>query len=189
MNIQEQKRRVRKETAQKLNRYSYEWIQKESGKIQGHVLESEEYRQAGTIFCYVSFAKEVNVIPIIEDALQTGKRVGVPLCTGKGRMEVREIRSMDELQPGAYGILEPRKGTKKMEKHEIQYALIPCVTCDMLGNRMGHGAGYYDRYLSDADFVKTILCFKEIMVQEIPTDVYDVRMDYVISQDGVIKVI
>ncbi|MDO4941651.1 MAG: 5-formyltetrahydrofolate cyclo-ligase [Lachnospiraceae bacterium] len=189
MNLQEQKRWVRKKAAQKLNQYSDEWIQKESRKIQDHVLESEGYRRADTIFCYVSFAKEVNVIPIIEDALRTGKRVGVPLCIGKGMMEVREIRSMDELQPGAYGILEPKKGTRKVDKHEIQYAVIPCVTCDKLGNRMGHGAGYYDRYLSDADFIKTILCFEEIMVQEIPTDLYDVRMDYVISQNGAIKVV
>ena len=60
-----------------------------------------------------------------------------------------------------------------------------CVTCDRSGGRMGHGAGYYDRYLADADFLKMILCFEEIMVPKVPMDSYDIAMDAVVSQKGV----
>lgn len=185
MSLEEQKRLIRNEVKQKLMRLPMSWVQEESHIIQKAVMESRAYREAETICCYVSFGKEVQTLLILKDALKSGKRVGVPLCVAKGIMEIREIRSFEDLEPGVYGIAEPKKTTRIIEKKEIDCAIIPCVTCDRSGGRMGHGAGYYDRYLADADFLKMILCFEEIMVPKVPMDSYDIAMDAVVSQKGV----
>ncbi|MEE1312471.1 MAG: 5-formyltetrahydrofolate cyclo-ligase [Lachnospiraceae bacterium] len=188
MGIKEEKQMIRKIVSQKLSSYSKEWITRESSMIQNHVIKSREYKEAETIFCYVSFGKEVETYEILKDALKKGKKVGVPLCIQKGVMEVRNIHSMDDLQPGAYGILEPKKETEVMKKEELTYGIIPCVTCDKYGNRMGHGAGYYDRYLSGTKMIKAIVCFEEIMEKNVPVTSLDITMDQVISQKGILHI-
>ena len=83
------------------------------------------------------------------------------------------------------GELQPhpmRDEEEKMEKKEIQFALIPCVSADQDGRRLGHGAGYYDRYLKNTQFVKAVLCWKKLMLDQIPTDKFDIRMDRVVSE-------
>ena len=181
------KEKLRKDIAQRQKNLSKEWIEAESKKIQKLVIESEEYQKAESIFTYINFGKEVVTIPIIEDALRSGKRVGVPLCLGKGIMEVHEIISLENMTPGAYGILEPAKDTPLMKKEEIDFGIIPCVSCNKKGDRLGHGAGYYDRYLEGSSWVKAILCFDELMEDEIPMEEYDQKMDLVISQSGLIR--
>ena len=83
-------------------------IQREADlEIFSHVAGLSEYEQAGTLFCFVGTSGEIDTAPILEDALRKGKRVGVPKCTARGIMEVREIRSLGDLEAGKYGILEP----------------------------------------------------------------------------------
>ena len=147
------------------------------------ILHMEEFRRAEVIFCYVSMEDEVNTWPVIAHALKEGKRVGVPLCTGDGIMEVREITSLNQLVKGAYGIMEPDSSCREIQKKEIQLGLIPCVSADREGRRLGHGAGYYDRYLQDAEFKKAALCWEKLMLDQIPADGYDICMDWIIS-DG-----
>ena len=70
-----------------------------------HVAGLPEYEQAGTLFCFVGTSSEIDTAPILEDALRRGKRVGVPRCISRGIMEVREIRSLRDLEAGKYGIM------------------------------------------------------------------------------------
>ena len=73
MGIKEEKQMIRKIVSQKLSSYSKEWITRESSMIQNHVIKSREYKEAETIFCYVSFGKEVETYEILKDALKKGK--------------------------------------------------------------------------------------------------------------------
>ncbi|MCQ2492114.1 MAG: 5-formyltetrahydrofolate cyclo-ligase [Lachnospiraceae bacterium] len=182
------KQSVRKLVAARQKTYSKAWVEEQSVSIQNQILECEDFKNASAIFCYVNFGKEVVTVPIIETALSMGKRVGVPLCLGKGIMDVHEITSLDQLKPGAYGILEPDASTPLIDVKDIDFGIIPCVSCNKKGERLGHGAGYYDRYLSKGNFVKAILCFDEMMEEAIPTDEHDVLMDYVVSQSGMVKI-
>lgn len=187
MTMKQEKDALRKEIKERLSKVSREWVELESKAIQQHVIESEEFQKAECIFAYVNFGKEVVTKPIIEKALEMGKTVGVPLCMSQGIMEVRRIASMADLEPGAYGILEPKKDTPVMEPGELELGIIPCVTCDKEGRRMGHGAGYYDRYLAKCQMTKMILCFDEIMAEEVPVTPLDIPMDYVVSQTMIKK--
>ena len=118
------------------NRLSDFYREKASQVILEKVQQMEEYQNAEVIFCYVSTEDEVNTWPVIGHALEHGKKVGVPVCIGDGIMEVREITSFSQLKKGAYGIMEPDSSCRKIEKEEIQLALIPCVSADQTGRRL-----------------------------------------------------
>ncbi len=69
-------------------------------------------------------------------------------------MNVYEIHSLQELYPGAYGILEPKEDPERLIQPEaIDFAFIPCIA--MKQKRLGHGGGYYDRYLEKTHCVKS----------------------------------
>ena len=177
----EDKKMVRQQIREKLKKLSTEYMQESDEKIQEIILELPEFKRAETVFCYISVGKEVSTEKILEECFRQGKTVGVPLCTEPGIMEVMEIKGMEQLENVIYGLLEPKKDTLLIRKKEIQLGIIPCVSADLCGKRLGHGAGYYDRYLSDADFYKVLLCRRKLLWEKIPTDDYDVSMDLVIT--------
>lgn len=157
-------------------------------KIITFVTGLEEYRQARTIFCFVGRPEEIDTMPVIKDALRSGKRVGAPACVGKGIMEARRVNGPESLAPGAYGILEPGPGQELVLPGEIDFAVIPCLSCSHGGERLGYGGGYYDRYLSRARAVKAVICRELLMREDIPTEAHDQKMDIVISEVGVIRI-
>ena len=108
------------------------------------------WRQAGTVFCFVSMRDEPDTTAILQQALVSGKRLCVPRCLpgNDGRMELVEITSLNDLQPGRYGILEPCGGRTIAALEPGALALIPCLAVDKQGVRLGRGAGYYDRFLT-----------------------------------------
>ena len=75
--------------------------------IARHLLSLPEYRSAGAVFCFVSAGREIDTRPILERTLADGRTLCVPLCVTDGVMELRAVRDLKELSPGAYGILEP----------------------------------------------------------------------------------
>lgn len=180
----EDKQMVRQQIREKMKKLSTEYMKESDEKIQEIILDLPEFKRAETVFCYISVGKEVSTVKILEECFRQGKTVGVPLCIQPGIMEVREIKEMEQLENGIYGLLEPKKNTPLIRKKEIQLGIIPCVSADLCGKRLGHGAGYYDRYLSDADFYKIILCREKLLWQDIPVDDYDVPVDLVITEES-----
>ncbi len=176
------KREARKLVKDRSKKLDFWYREKASQSILRQVTELECYETAETVFCYVSTEEEVNTWPLIARSLEQGKRVAVPRCIGKGRMEIRQISNLKQLQKGAYGIMEPSKECPLIKKEEIDLGIIPCVSADQRGNRLGHGEGFYDRFLEGVKFSKVLLCFQALMLDEIPIDEYDVTMDQVICE-------
>ena len=100
-----------------------------------------EYRQAGTVFCYLSVGREPDTFAFLRMALQDEKRVCAPVCIGKGVMRARQLSNLDKLEEGQYGIPVPPEGENWVEPEEIDFAVIPCVSCDREGHRLGQGGG------------------------------------------------
>ena len=140
---------------------------------------AQEFNDAETVFCYVSAGSEVRTHSFIREALKT-KRVVVPYCTDKeGTMIAVEIKSFDELEEGFFGILSP-KNPAEFPKNEIDFVITPAVAFDEDGYRLGYGKGYYDRFLSDINPYKLGICKKELLVEKLPHDEFDIKMDKVI---------
>lgn len=181
--MKEQKKQLRKKVKEKVAALSPEYCKFADRQINHKVISLEAYQNANVVFCYVGTKDEINTIPILKDILNHGKRLGVPKCISYGVMEVYEITRLDELQPGAYGILEPTEGCRLIRPEEIDFACIPCLTCSKDGKRLGYGGGFYDRYLPKLSCEKAVLCRSALMEEEIPMDEYDVKVDIVITDE------
>ena len=182
----EAKKELRARVRAQVEALEPDYIQASNQAIAQNVLSLPEYRGASTVFCFVSAGREVETRPILLDALRSGKRVGVPLCTGKGIMEIREITSLGCLVPGKYfGILEPPAFSTVIEPDEVQFAVLPCASCDWQGRRLGFGGGYYDRYLERACFPSAVVCRERVMCAEIPTEEHDIPMRIIVTETGV----
>lgn len=88
-----------------------------------------------------------------------------------------------DLKPGAYGILEPSDESPTVEADEIDLFVCPGLGFDLQGGRIGRGKGFYDRILGRArpDAAKLGACFSHQLVENIPMEDHDIRMDGVIA--------
>lgn len=189
MNKKEEKRELRKKAKEIISLLSPAYCGQADRSICDLVTGMPEYLNAETIFCYVGAESEINTIPILQDAMKKGKRVGVPKCMDKRQMEVRELQTLKSLTPGTYGILEPPDASALILPNEIDFALLPCLACSPDGIRLGHGGGYYDRYLESTSFMTAVLCKEALIMNEIPVEVHDKRADIVISERGITRMI
>ena len=184
-NIHENKKALRARCREIVKGLSPEYIEEASKKITNLVVKTDAYRDAKTIFCYMSMGGEPVTDAIIEGALEDGKRVGIPLCVGPHEMIVKEYRHGDELARGSFGIREPLAEATEIAADEFDLAIVPCVACSKDGRRIGHGAGYYDRFLSVSGFNKIALCFEKLLTDDIPLEETDVHMDGVATEDAI----
>lgn len=181
-NITLDKKIMRKKANVITNQLTKDYKYKASKIIVEKLLASDQYKKAEVIFCFVGTENEIDTKPFIIAALGDGKKVGVPLCTGKGIMEAREIKSLDDLALGSYGLWEPKETCILIDKKNIDYGIIPCAACSLEGKRIGFGGGYYDRYLQDAVFHCTLICYDKLVMEEIPVDSHDLTMDSVVTE-------
>jgi len=156
-------------------------------KIAEQLTGLAEFKQAETIFCFVSMNAEINTYPILTQVLQSGKRLAVPRCQNGGRMEAYETGSLEQLKPGFYGILEPPGDCREVSREEIDFAIVPCLTCDLNGRRLGYGGGFYDRYMAKRDYPAAVICRERMLCGQIPVEDFDAVMDLVVTEAKVIR--
>lgn len=146
------------------------------------VVSSQAYQSAKTLFCYVSTGDEVDTRPLLKAALAAGKTLCVPLCAGKGVMSARRVEALTALEIGAFGILEPPPAAPLVRPQDIDFAILPCLAADENGARLGHGAGYYDRYLLQmrAEAHTAVLC-RRVLLMDVPQMPHDISANCTIS--------
>lgn len=145
------------------------------------VVSSIEWESAQSVFTYVSIQNEPSTRKLIDLALAEGKSVWVPKCVSHGFMEAVRIDSLEALGLGKYGIPEPERGEAASPHQPFDLAIVPCVSASLSGARLGHGGGYYDRFLSSHMCYKLCLCFSELVRDGIPMDGHDILMDRVLT--------
>ena len=151
------------------------------------VWESELYKSARTMFCYIGTDREIDTKALLLRALKDGKRLALPLCTGKGIMEAREIHSLSDLVSGKFGIPAPGENCPIIAPEEFDLVIVPCSTGNEKGQRLGYGGGFYDRYLGKTTCPKVLLCRKALVKAEIPVEEHDLIMDHLVTEDGLVN--
>ena len=180
--IKERKKRLRKEYRARGAELTEEYRREADKSIRERVLSAESWQRARGVFLYVSMWAEPDTRALITAALSAGKRVYVPLCCPARVMKAVRIRSLDELRPGMRGIPEPPAENTAAAPGDFSLALVPCVTATASGVRLGHGAGYYDRFLRLHGCETFCLCYGKLLADSLPEDEWDVRMDRVITE-------
>ena len=180
------KQALRAEMAARVKNLSPTYCREADEAICGHVIQSDVYECAGTVFCYVGTQREIDTMRLIHIMMRDGKRVAVPLCVAKGVMEARRIEGMGDLVSGRYGILAPRLQCPVVEPEELDLVIVPCCTGNAKGERLGYGGGYYDRYLARTKCPTMLLCRHQLEREDIPMEPHDVRMDCFVTERGLI---
>lgn len=180
--LTEEKQTLRQMIRRQIAALSPEYLRDAGRQIAARLSECPEYQQAETVLGFVSMKTEVNMLPFLRQTLEDGKRLAVPLCTAPGCMEACLIHGMDDLRPGSYGILEPRPECPRLDPLKIDFAVVPCVACDRLGNRLGHGGGYYDRYLARYAGPAAIVCPEVLLQSSIPVEPLDRPASMVVTE-------
>lgn len=134
------------------------------------------------IMLYSALPDEVPTQILMDELVAQGKMVLLPRVISDTDMELRRYTGQQDLQTGAYGILEPT-GELFTDYDAIDVAIIPGMAFDAEGHRLGRGKGYYDRFLARVPHLYKIgLCFFWQMVDHVPCDEHDAVMDEVIVQ-------
>ena len=181
------KKIIRKEILEKRDMLDKSQVEELSSEIRINVLKWDKFINASTIMIYSNYKNEVITRGIIEDCFKMNKRLVLP----KSLKESHDIlpcivNSFDELISGVYGIFEP-DGRNVIEKSEIELVFVPGVAFDTNGDRIGHGAGYYDRFLNDYKGIKAGICYGFQIVENAWPNEMDVKMDYLITEMGINK--
>lgn len=155
-----------------------------SEKIARWLVEAPFFKDAKTILLYRSYHHEVMTDSIWRACREAGKRTLFPKCISKTEMIAVKAEGETDFQKGMYGIMEP-VGNSPFSKEEIDLILVPGIGFDKEKYRIGYGAGYYDRYLSDYRGVTVGLCYEKLCLETVFPDVYDVKLSYVVTEQGI----
>lgn len=181
LSVKEQKARLRAQKKEELRRLPPEYIERSDAVIAARLSALPEYKSAETIFAYYSVGREIATHALICSAIESGRRVALPVSGAAGRMSFRLVGGLGELVPGKFGICEPRSGDVVCPSSE-DIIIVPALSCDRYNNRLGHGAGYYDRYLAEHPCFSVCLCRSRLIEERIPIEETDASVSMVISE-------
>ena len=138
-----------------------------------------EFRAARTVAVFAALPDEPATDEVLARWAST-RRVVLPRVEGDA-MRFYACRP-DALVFGAFGILEPQ-GERPCPAGEIDLVVCPGVAFTADGRGLGRGRGYYDRYLGDPAFrgFRVGVCYAHQLVDDLPVEPHDVRMDRVIT--------
>ena len=183
---------IRKEILSKRLALSGEERRLRSRALQTRLFNREVFRKAKTVQIYVSFDHEVETREMIERALEIGKKVVVPyLKEGLGEIGLSELRDLKkELQKNRNGFEEPfGPYIRPADPNQVELWIVPGVAFDLSGNRLGYGKGFYDRLLSSSGKgILTGIAFDLQLIDMLPVEAHDVRMNQIITEYRTIEV-
>lgn len=142
-------------------------------------LDCEQYKAAKTIYGYLPYNQEVRTVPMLEQAIRDGKRVAVPKCYGD-EMKFIYMDDLSKVEKGYANIPEPI-ADEPVADDPTALVLMPGLAFTTDGKRMGYGGGFYDKFLAAEPGHPTVaLCYAFQMVEDLPTEEYDIPVDCVL---------
>lgn len=152
-------------------------------EIQCRFLTLRQYSECETLFTYVSKDIEVDTYSLIKAALANGKRVAVPRCVNDTReMEFYYIEGLDDLEVGSFGVMEPVVSKcRPVTDLSKGLCIVPGLSFDAEGFRLGYGKGYYDRFLSKFGGETVGLCYSNCIKWRLPHGYYDRPVDLIVT--------
>lgn len=177
---------IRKTVATLLRQQKEQVRRRKSAIIWRKLVRLTAFRRAAWVCCYVALPHEVQTWGLIETMLEHGKRVAVPYVRpGSRRLGLSEVIDPGaDLAPGAFGVWEPRpKARRPIRTSQLDLALVPGVAFDRKGRRLGHGLGYYDRFLARLPRSTTTvgLAYRFQVFDRLPTELHDHAVSTVLT--------
>jgi len=190
--IESIKARIREAILAKRNSQSFSECLGKSHKIKEKLFSLPEFKESSRVVFYLALPQEVQTKDMAREAIGLGKKVILPRVASTGdTLVLSEVRDIErELEPGMFGILEPKEGFyRPVTLAEAELIILPGIAFDLQGHRIGFGKGFYDKLLSQANApIFTFgLAFEFQLVPEIPVVGHDVKMCKIITEKRIIS--
>lgn len=187
MDLAGEKTALRQTMRRRAAELSPDYRRRASAAICENLLALPELLAAPVVFGFFPTPGEPDILPVLEALLAQGKELALPRCLSAGVMEARQAERLELLSPGAYGIPEPGPDRPLIPWGALSFAILPCVAADRQGGRLGHGGGYYDRFLTWAppDLSAAVVCFSTLLAERVPMGPLDIPIPLVVTEEGV----
>lgn len=131
------------------------------------------------VHSFLTMGSEVNIIPLLQKALDNNIRVVVPKTLKKRQMQNLVLTDLKNMEAGIFNTYHPKDGVEYTGKYDL--IIVAGLAFDKRGFRVGYGGGYYDTFLADQDAALKIgVCYPFQLVERVPTEGHDIKLDNVI---------
>lgn len=185
--IHDQKRQLREQCKAIRKGLSDEARQKTRQAVCAHLAEWDMFHTAGTILTYMPIPTEIDLCFLLSEYPR--KRWLLPrIIPGEEGSMTFHPYDPDNLILHSFGMAEPSPDLPQVPPNEIQLVLAPGLAFDRSGWRLGYGGGYFDRFLKDFHGVSVGVVYRDLLLKTIPHGEYDIPVDWLVTEDGLIKV-
>ena len=188
IDIAAEKAALRKIIREKMRAISPDARAESSRAISAAVETLPAYQSAWVLLTYLGTAREIDTSFLLRAAHAAGKTLVLPRCEAERQLALCVVEKESDLAVGSYGIWEPVAACPILAPEEIDFAVIPCLSFDRTGRRLGQGGGYYDRLLPRLRCETALLCREALLLDAVPTEEHDMRCNHYITERGVMKI-
>lgn len=181
--VKEEKKLLRRKVDALKKSYTNEELTIRSTEVQSVIEITGVFQSAKNILIYNGMSDEVQTLDFI-DRWKSKKNFYLPVVYGDNLI-FKIYTSSSLLKKSEYGIMEPT-GDNLTDYKKIDLVIIPGVAFDRNKNRLGRGKGFYDRFLKDIEAPKMGICFEFQLLDKIPIESTDIKMDYIVSENDFI---
>ena len=177
--IKEQKQHLRKLMLEKRNAMPRRERNALSEKICGQLLDIISKNKMQVIHSYLTMGSEVNVLLLLQKALDAGLTVVVPKTLNKRQMQNLVLHDLKHMEPGIFNTYHPKDSEEYTGEYDL--IIVAGLAFDKKGYRVGYGGGYYDTFLAgQSKPLKVGVCFPFQMMEEVPLEPHDIKLDMVV---------
>lgn len=168
--------------------FGEEFIEKVSISICENLTKCQEFQTADTVLLYYPIKSEISPLPLFEICLKMGKNVAFPVCQNENSTLIfRKITTLGELSESTFGILEPGSNCENVKYTQNTLCVVPALAVARDGHRLGYGKGFYDRFLADFRGTSIGFSYSSLVLDTIPHDKHDIKLDIIITESEVLK--
>ena len=145
--------------------------------------QQKRWNEARAILFYSPLTNELDISPLLTEALAAGKTVVLPRFIAEKKLyaacEIHDLAR--DVQPGHFGIQEPAAHCLPIEIYRLDFVLVPGIAFDLHGRRLGRGKGFYDLLLAVVPGTTCGVAFDEQIVREVPVEPHDIRLNCILT--------
>ena len=186
MNLQMEKEEIRRIILEKRSKLTKKKVETASKAIIEIIKDLEAFRESRMILSYMPYGQEVDLLPLNQFILDNEKRLCLPRVRSSTEMDCAEVESLSEnMIISKFRIMEPSPELKPSDLDSIDFVLVPGLAFDREGNRIGHGKGYYDRFLAQINKETFTLgiAYAFQVFDRIPSDPFDKKVKGIVSEN------
>ena len=142
----------------------------------------KKFSECDTLLLYYPIKSEPSALSLLEEAFSRGISIAFPISIKNDyTLDFREIKSLDELSVGAYGICEPKTDAPLANITDKSLCIVPALSFDKRMHRLGYGKGFYDRFLKNFKGTAIGITYLELICEKLPSDENDIPVKYIIT--------